>query len=291
MTEKHPEAPIDLHTHTTASDGSNLPEKLVELASRRGLAAIAVTDHDTVDGVPAAQNAGPQFGVEVVAGVEISAAVGEIPGVMHILGYFIDVHDEALTRSLGWMRARRKARNPEIIRRLNGLGIGLTLAEVETYAGGGQVGRPHIARALVDRGVVASIQEAFDRYLRKGGPASVEKEKLAPDAAIRAIRGAGGVAVLAHPYQLQLGDGDALEACLRSLVEKGLGGIECHYICHTPARTRRYLELARKYGLAVSGGSDFHGDTTPDIPLGLALEIPYRLIDGLREKCIVGGAF
>lgn len=286
MPFKASDAPIDLHAHTTASDGSDAPEHLVRLAAEYGLAAIAVTDHDTIEGVGAAQRAAGRFSVEVIPGVEISAkppqAVREAHGVLHILGYLIDPESEHLAAALAWMQERRAARNPEIIRRLNALGINLTLADVARHADAGQIGRPHIAQALVGKGVVASVQEAFDRYLRTGGPAAVEKEKLGPAQAIGAIHAAGGVAVLAHPYQLNVGD--ALESALRDLVEAGLDGIECRYSQHTSAQVRRYRGFARTYGLVQTGGSDYHGATKPNVPLGLHPPVRYRVIDMLRQR-------
>lgn len=284
-------APIDLHTHTTASDGSDTPEQVVQLAAERRIAAVAVTDHDTVCGVPEAQRVGQGLGVEVIAGVEISAlppeSVRRAHGVLHILGYLVNTQEGHLTQALVWAQEQRSARNPEIIRKLNALGIDLTLDEVSRHAPRGQIGRPHIAQALVEKGTVGSIQEAFDRYLRTGGPASAEKAKLSPSDAIAAIRAAGGVAVLAHPYQLNVGDGDALDEAVHQLVESGLQGVECRYSSHTPEQTARCRGLARRYHLVETGGSDYHGATKHDIPLGLTPPVPYRVIDSLRERRIV----
>jgi len=293
-----PEAPVDLHTHTTASDGTCCPRELVERARRRGLAAVAITDHDTVAAVPEAEEAGRALGVEAVAGLEVSAhyrpATPVVGGVLHILGYLIDPGDEALQRALAWVQERRRERNPEMIRRLRDLGIDLSLDEVVAQVGGPTghagpptgmlIGRPHIARALVERGVVSSVNEAFQRYLRQGGPAYVEKEKLAPRAAIGVIRGAGGIAVLAHPAQLGL-DADSLEQEVLALVADGIEGIECYYPSHTPQQAAHYVELARRFGLAVTGGSDYHGDAKPG---GLAeigpTTVPYRLLEALRVR-------
>jgi len=284
--------PVDLHTHTTASDGSDAPERLVRLAAERGIAAIAITDHDTVAGIAEAGQAASRFGVELITGVEISAEpperVREARGVVHVLGYLIDLRSERLTQALAWMQERRTARNPEIIRKLNELGIDLTLDEVSVHAQGGQIGRLHVAQALVEKGVANTVQEAFDQYLRSGGPAAVEKGKLSPSDAIEAISAAGGIAVLAHPHQLGVGDGDALEETTCELVEWGLGGIESRYTGHSPEQTERYREIAARYGLAETGGSDYHGGTNPEVPLGLIPPVPYLVVDRLRERCTAG---
>lgn len=286
-----PDAPIDLHSHTTASDGSDAPEALVQLASERGLAAIAVTDHDTVGGVAEALDAGATYGVEVIPGVEISAAppddVDDRDGVLHILGYLVDPENPALGEALGWMRDMRRERNPEIIKKLNALGVNVTLADAQRYAQGGQVGRPHIAQAVVAAGGAADVQDAFNRYLRTGGPAAVEKAKLPADRSIAVIRAAGGVAVMAHPYQAKLGDGEELEHLVEELVALGLGGIECWYSRHKPEQTARYRELADRFGLVATGGSDYHGTTKPNIALGLTPPVPHAVVDALRARCLV----
>ena len=278
---------IDLHAHTTASDGTYTPSQLVDLATRVGLAAVAVTDHDTVDGVPEAMKRGAEVEIEVVPGIEISAAHPG-PGVLHILGYFIDARSPDLRGRLEWVQNSRRERNPRIVRRLNELGIDITLAEVESIAGEGQVGRPHMAQALVDRGVVATLREAFDRYLTAGGPAYVEKEKLDVASAVELIRRGGGVAVLAHPSQLHLGDGDELAGFVARMVEIGIAGIECSYPAHTQAQTDRYRDLATAHDLVQTGGSDFHGDNKPDIVLGAIQNgrgMPVSVISELRERC------
>ena len=278
---------IDLHAHTTASDGTYAPTRLVDLAERIGLAAVAVTDHDTVEGVAEAVARAATLDVEVVPGIEISAKHSG-PGVLHILGYFIDAGDPDLLRQLEWVQNSRRERNPRMIARLNELGIEITLAEVESIAGDGQVGRPHMARVLVERGVVATVQEAFDQYLTAGGPAYVEKEKLDAISAVELIRRGGGVAVLAHPVQLGLGDGDELAEYVEHAAEIGFGGIECSYPAHTEAQTHRYQDLAAMHGLVATGGSDFHGESKPDIALGDVRNgrgVSVDVISQLRERC------
>lgn len=262
-----PKCPVDLHTHTTASDGSLSPEDLLALAKKDGLCAIAVTDHDTTDGVLRAVQAGKEQGIEVIPAVEISSQ--HSPGSMHILGYFVDIGEPHLQNTLARMVSNRDARNRIMAERLNELGIDVTLDDVRECAGGDIVGRPHFAQVLVSKGVVATIQEAFDRYLNAGAAASVAKEKLPPEEVIQMIHRAGGLAVLAHPYQLRLGDGEALEQCVKRLCASGLDGIECFYPEHTEEQTVRYSGLAERFGLVKTGGSDFHGASKHQTRLGL----------------------
>lgn len=272
-----PECPVDLHTHTTASDGSLSPEDLVYLARSEGLCAIAVTDHDTTNGVIRAMEAGERAGVLVIPAVEISTQ--HKPGSMHILGYFIDVGEHRLQNTLAEMVRNRDRRNRGIVERLNNLGVQITLEEVSEYAGGDVLGRPHFARALVEKGVVSTIQEAFDHYLDAGAAAAVPKEKLPPELVIGMIHGAGGLAVLAHPYQLRLGDGEELAKQVRLLCDQGLDGIECFYPEHSEPQTAIYLSLAARYGLVATGGTDFHGSSKNQSRLGLQ--------PPLRASCVL----
>lgn len=257
---------VDLHTHSSASDGSFAPAEVVRRAREGGLAAIALTDHDTIDGLAAAVAAGQDYGVEVVPGVEISAK--NPGGTMHILGLFIDYHDGKLDERLAVLKRARAERNPQIIARLNAQGIHITMAQVEKISGGGQIGRPHIGRALMEAGYVRSIQEAFDTYLRMGGKAYVSKFRFPPDEAIAMIRDARGVPVLAHPFTLGLGSAFALRNTLQELQALGLAGLEVYYSEHAPEQEARYLKLARELGLLVTGGSDYHGLNKPEIALG-----------------------
>jgi predicted metal-dependent phosphoesterase TrpH len=257
---------VDLHTHSTASDGSLTPRELVRLAKERGLAAIALTDHDTVDGLPEAMAAGAEFGLEVIPGVEISAR--HLLGSMHILGYFLDYTSPRLAERLAVLKQARKERNPRIVAKLNALGIPLTLAQVEAVAGGGQVGRPHIARALLVGGYVRDLQEAFDIYLGNQGKAYVSKFRFPPEEALAMIREAGGIPVLAHPFTLNLHTLPDLRRLLQELQPLGLAGVECYYPEHSPEQEALYLRAARDAGLLVTGGSDFHGDNKPEVSLG-----------------------
>jgi predicted metal-dependent phosphoesterase TrpH len=275
---------IDLHTHSTASDGSYSPRELVRLAKEAGLKAVALTDHDTTDGLTEAVAAGEALGVEVVPGVEISAKHGG--NTMHILGYFLDFHSGELAERLGVLKQARKDRNPQIIAKLNVLGIPVTMEQVERISGGGQVGRPHIARALLESGFVTTVQQAFDIYLKSGGKAYVSKFRFPPDEALDMIRQAKGVPVLAHPFTLEMGSPPALKELLRNLQDLGLAGIEVYYADHTPEQEALYLKLARELGLLVTGGSDFHGLNKPEVSLGMIRSrsrLTYDLVLALKE--------
>lgn len=257
---------IDLHTHSTASDGSYRPREVVRLAKDAGLRAMALTDHDTIDGLAEALAAGAALGVEVIPGVEISTRHGG--DTMHILGYFLDFHSGRLAERLAVLQQARKDRNPKIIAKLNALGIPLTMEQVERVSGGGQVGRPHIARALLERGYVTTLQQAFDIFLNNHGKAYVQKYRFPLREALGMIREARGVPVLAHPFTLEMGSAGALRSLLLDLQAHGLAGIEVFYSDHTPEQEALYLHLARELDLLVTGGSDFHGANKPEVTLG-----------------------
>lgn len=276
---------IDLHTHTTQSDGSASPTELIARASSKRARAIAVTDHDTVAALDEARDAAGRFGLELISGIEISAEYS--PGTMHILGYCLDERSVALNEQLGELREAREKRNPEIAKRLQDLGLDIGYDEVSTAAGNEVVGRPHFARLMVEREYAASIQDAFDRFLKKGAPAYVEKARLSPRDSIILIREAGGVAVLAHPYQLKLPSYEAVDELVAELAGFGLDGIEAIYSRHSPDERVAYAEIAARHGLLVTGGSDYHGSYKPDIDLvtGLGdLEIPYALLEEVKSR-------
>jgi predicted metal-dependent phosphoesterase TrpH len=274
---------IDLHVHSTASDGSYAPAEVVRQAKEGGLAAIALTDHDTVDGLAEAMAAGEQLELEVIPGVEISA---QYPGgTMHILGLFVNYHNGLLDKRLAVLKQARIDRNPQIIAKLNGLGIPVTLARVQEISGGGQVGRPHIARALLEAGYVSSIQEAFDKYLGYQRAAYVSKFRFPPAEALAMIREANGIPVLAHPFTLGLGSAAALRKLVMELKGLGLAGLEVYYSEHTPEQEALYLKLAQELDLLITGGSDYHGDNKPEITLGnmpCQEKLSYELVEALK---------
>jgi predicted metal-dependent phosphoesterase TrpH len=257
---------IDLHVHSNASDGTYAPAEVVRRAQEGGLKAIALTDHDTIDGLAEAAAAGQRYGVEVIPGVEVSA---RFPGgSMHVLGLGINYTNGHLGERLAVLQKARAARNPQIIAKLNDLGIKITLEQVAQISGRGQMGRPHIARALMESGYVRTIQEAFDIYLRNDGKAYVAKFRFPPEEAIAMIRDVKGVPVLAHPFTLGLGSAFAQKHTLEELMALGLAGIEAIYAEHTPEQEALYLRLARELGLLITGGSDYHGENKPEITLG-----------------------
>lgn len=274
---------IDLHVHSNASDGTYTPAEVVLRAREGGLKAIALTDHDTIDGLAEAVAAGERYGVEVIPGVEVSA---RFPGgSMHVLGLGINYSNGHLGERLAVLQKARAARNPQIIAKLNDLGIKITLEQVAQISGRGQMGRPHIARALMEAGYVRTMQEAFDIYLRNDGKAYVAKFRFPPEEAIAMIRDVQGVPVLAHPFTLGLGSAFALKHTLEELTALGLAGIEAIYAEHTPEQEALYLRLARELGLLITGGSDYHGENKPEITLGsmpCQKRLTYRLVTALQ---------
>ena len=274
---------IDLHIHTTESDGSLTPSQVVHYAKEKGLKAIAITDHDTIHGNEEAIKEGISEGVEVIPGVEIS--VDYSPGTMHMLGYFITTEDPILNEKLTLLQDSRADRNPRIIEKLNKLGLSLTYDEVVQVSGGGQVGRPHMAQVLMKKGYTKSIKEAFDKYLGKGAPAYLDKFRLSAVEAITMITDAGGIPVLAHPFTLYCKSSDELDALVEKLVNQGLQGLEVYYSEHDERKTSSYKLLAKRYNLAITGGSDFHGKNMKGIDLGTGrgkLKIPYTALENLK---------
>ncbi len=274
---------IDLHIHTTESDGTLTPSQVVRYAKEKGLKAVAITDHDTIHGNEEAIKEGVNEGVEVIPGVEIS--VDYSPGTMHMLGYFITTEDPILNEKLTLLQDSRADRNPRIIEKLNKLGLSLTYDEVVQVSGGGQVGRPHMAQVLMEKGYIKSIKEAFDKYLGKGAPAYLDKFRLSAVEAITMITDAGGIPVLAHPFTLYCKSSDELDALVKKLVNQGLQGLEVYYSEHDERKTSSYKLLAKRYNLAITGGSDFHGKNIKGIDLGTGrgkLKIPYTALENLK---------
>jgi 3',5'-nucleoside bisphosphate phosphatase len=274
---------VDLHLHTTASDGVLRPSELVRYAEKKGLQAIAITDHDTIEGLEEGLSEGERIGFEVISGVEISAK--HSPGSMHLLGYFLDTRNPLLNERLQYLQKARAERNPKIIEKLNQLGVNITYEEVAKVSGGGQVGRPHFAHILIEKGYVRNFQEAFERYLKKGAPAYVEKVRFSADEALHFIKEAGGVSVLAHPRTLGFDKPSELEKFISQLVELGLKGMEVYYPEHSPSDVANYKALAGRYGLLMTGGTDYHGIEGNDLDVGIGrgeMKIPYSIVENLK---------
>jgi 3',5'-nucleoside bisphosphate phosphatase len=277
---------VDLHSHSTASDGTFAPADVARLVKEEGLAGFALTDHDTIAGLAEAAAAAAEYGLAFLAGIEISAVPPTPAGTLHILGYGVDPSNAVLTQMARQLIEARDNRNPQIIARLRELGIDITMDEALAQAQGGVLGRPHIAALLLKKGVVKSIKQAFDEYLGQGGRAYYDKERLAAGDAIGRIKAAGGVPVLAHPVQLRTTNDAELERTVKDLVDLGLEGIEVIHSDHGPAEVERYDRLASRYNLAKSGGSDFHGTNKKDISLGLAngRRVPRDWMDELMRR-------
>ncbi len=266
---------VDLHIHTTVSDGTSTPRQVVQIAAQRKLRAIAITDHDTVGGIEEAKAEGLRSGIEVIPGVEINTDYNHQE--IHILGYFIRYEDHKLLTHLESLQNARLARIRKMVDRLPGLGLPIELKRVLELAGEGSVGRPHIGMAMVEKGYVASVEEAFQRYLGLGRPAFVPRYALSPAEAVGIIRQAGGTAVWAHPGLAQR------DYLIVELVEAGLRGLEVYYPEYTPDMVRHYLALARQYHLVVTGGSDYHGSGTGyRAELG-EVTVHYDVVNQLRQ--------
>ncbi len=274
---------IDLHNHTTASDGTLSPEETVAYAAGKGLSAIAITDHDTASGAVQAVSCAEKFGVEVIPGIEISA---DYMGYgIHILGYFIDPLSASLKAVLDWIVSDRERRNGEIMELMRADGIEVTSETMARRFPGAVIGRPHFAALLADKGLCADVQEGFEKYLDKGKRYYKRRNFLPLDSAFKAIRGAGGKAVFAHPLQYGM-DAQALEALTGRLKDEGCVGMECLYSGYTARESEYLMSLAKHFGMCVTGGSDFHGSRKPNIDMGSGmgdLRVPYELLEILRK--------
>lgn len=281
---------IDLHIHTTVSDGTSTPAQILSLARELELGAIAITDHDTLDGVKEALRLGIPPSVQFLTGVEISATPPppfRCPGSFHILGYGIRPEDPGLNQILFQLQDARKNRNPRIIERLNQLGLDITLEEVKQIAGDGLLGRPHMARLMVKKGYARSISDAFDNYLGKGKPAYVDKFRVNTSQAIMLISSAGGFPILAHPYLLETESEKELEDLVIMMKSIGLKGLEVYYPEDPPEFTALCVALAQKYGLLMTGGTDFHGSLKPEIQMGIGkgdFFVPYEIYEKLLQN-------
>ena len=273
---------IDLHNHTSASDGTDSPAEAVELASSLGLAAISITDHDSVSGVAEAMVAGNTLGVEVVPGIEVSSDYRD--NNVHILGYFIDIRAPELRPVLDWVRTEREERNRRITERLCADGFDISLPELKNDYPESVLGRPHMAEMMMRKGYTRSIAEAFEKYLGEGCPYYMPKRRISIRQAVEVIVRSGGVPVLAHPLQYHYPEPEVIEMVetARSL---GVRALEAYYSEHTPEQHAWVLALAERYGLGVSGGSDYHGSRKTHIRMGSGtggLSVPYRVLEELK---------
>ena len=277
---------IDLHTHTTFSDGTHTPEDLMKYAAMKGLKAIAVTDHDTVEGLELSSYWAEYYNIEFVPGVEIESAYENIE--IHILGLFIDPTNKKLLELLKGLRKMREERDAKIIEIFNSDGINVKLEDIHALTRHRAISRPHFARYLVNNGYYDSISDAMRNYLGRGKRAYVARPLPSPAAVFDIIRNAGGIPVVAHPVQYRL-DYIREERMIVELKAAGLSGIEAIYSENSPEDTVRYLELAKKHSLLVSGGSDFHGDVKPGLDLGVGrgdLEVDYSVLEKLKSSTI-----
>lgn len=281
------EKTIDLHTHSYCSDGTFSPEGLVILAKKQGLSAIALTDHDTTDGLELFREAGEKYGMETICGIEFAALWEQRhQPEIHIVGLGFSPDASALSLALREIKASRDRRNEKMAAQLTSIGLPVTLEEVAQNAGGQIITRAHFANVLLQKKLVPDRATAFSRYLSPGCPGYVAREFLTPKLCIDTIHAAGGAAVLAHPTLYGL-DRDGLEVLCQELCGYGLDGIECFYSTYTADQTKQIRRLAERFHLLPSGGSDFHGDNKPDIRLGAGkgnLSIPYGLWEKLRER-------
>jgi predicted metal-dependent phosphoesterase TrpH len=270
---------MELHCHTTASDGALSPPALVAQAHAAGITTLAITDHDTVAGLPAARAAAGPLGITLLPGCEFGC---ELPhGEVHMLAYLFDDTDPVLTAKLQGLRTARRARGREMVARLNALGVPVSWDRVQAIAGSGSVGRPHVAQALIEGGWVADTDDAFARYIGWGGPAYVTRARISPPEVLALIAGAGGVVSLAHPAHIP-----DLEALLDTLVPLGLAGLETYYGEYPPDTVARLAALAARFDLVPTGGSDYHGRPIKDHgALGVRADVPLDTVDRLRARC------
>ena len=273
---------IDLHTHSTFSDGTFTPLQLVKYAEEKGLKAFALTDHDTTEGVKEAKSI--ETNVEVISGVEISTRYDKKE--IHIVGLYVNENDADLNKQLKYYREKRVTRNFEILEKLNSLGVNITIDDVKESCTGDVISRAHIAKALVSKGFVGSYTEAFDRYLGDNKCAYVPRETLNYEESMELITKAGGVPVLAHPLLYKMSDTN-LENMMVKLRQKGLKAVEVYYSTHSNSDTQHIMAMANRVGLIYSGGSDFHGATKPKIDMGTGmgkLAVPYEILEKIRGE-------
>jgi predicted metal-dependent phosphoesterase TrpH len=261
---------VDLHVHSTASDGKYAPEEIVRKAAALGIRYLSLTDHDSVDGIESAVKAARAFPhLTFIPGVEVSTDVAE--GEIHILGYFIDYHNRELADSLKRFRNSREGRARGMVDKLAGLGMAIDWKRVREIAGDGAIGRPHIAQVMLEKGYIDSFKEAFDEYIGRDGPAYVEREKMTPEEAVALVLRSGGLPGLAHPFTVK-----NMEKWVTDLKAAGLIGIEAYYKDNTPEETEATLKIADKFGLIATGGTDFHGiEDTGEVMMG-GVDVPEK---------------
>jgi predicted metal-dependent phosphoesterase TrpH len=273
---------VDLHTHSSRSDGSDTPTELVTAAAAAGLTTIALTDHDNLDGVAEAERAATTRGIGFIPGTELS--VDWSTGAMHMLVYFLEPGAGPLQDRLAWLQASRSQRNVRIAERLQALGVDITYEEAVTQADGSGVGRPHFAALLIEKGHVETFNEAFDLYLARGRPAYVDRERLSAEEAITLARASGAVPVIAHPHTLGV-SADDYNTAFRELTDAGLGGIEAYYAEYEPELRFHLVDVCRDLGVVPTGGSDYHGNYKPEIAVGTGrgdLRVPDEIVAELR---------
>jgi predicted metal-dependent phosphoesterase TrpH len=269
---------VDLHIHTKFSDGTHSVQEILEMAFQRKLKAVSITDHDCINAYPFAQRRGSELGIEVIPGVELSS---EIDGTdIHILGYYMDIHDTFLTRKLSEMKQARYLRAEKIVENLNNQGIDLRFETVLNIAGEAAIGRPHIAAALLREELVYSFREAFDKYIGYESPAYVKKLTILPQEVFQLIRQAGGIPVLAHPGVTRI------DPHIAQFVKEGLMGIEVFHAEHSAEQERFYLHYCKNLGLAYTGGSDFHSTGQNKTEIGRT-KTPYAAVESLKEKLAI----
>lgn len=271
---------IDMHVHTTASDGTCSPAEVVKLAKEKGLAAVAITDHDTISGYEEARKAGEELGIEVVPGIEIST---RYLGPVHILGYYLNTDSPVLNEVSQWLVHDRDRRNRRMAALMRADGLDVDYERMQERFGA-VIGRPHFAKLLVEMGIAESINDAFARFVERGQKYYAARNFLPIERSIRLIREADGVPVLAHPFQYKLADAQ-LRELIELCIKNGLMGMECRYSGYDEEKVQYLLGLAKEYSLLPTGGSDFHGSVKPHIQLGDGmgnLQVPYRFLIGIK---------
>lgn len=280
---------VDLHTHTTYSDGTFTPEEIVKYAAEKNLSSIAITDHDTVDGIEEGIKYGKKYGVEIIPGIEFSAKYNDIN--VHILGLFLNPLDIDLNNKLKYIREKRNDRNIKIIEKLKDKNIDISYDYVKSLSGGEVVSRGHIAKAMINKGYCSSVSECFRNFLSQGNSCYVQREVFTYDETINIIHKAGGISVMAHPFLYGL-DNNELDKMLYYCKKAGLDGIECFYSTHSENQMRLIKKLSKIHNLCVSGGSDFHGKNKPNIDLGDGcgnLLVEEIVLDKLKECVLNAG--